>query len=62
MVWFIVDILSLFGINLRLPDPVTGNNFHRPNTGLTTRGINEAVIDSPQKRDFNVKVKIIEDR
>jgi len=42
-----VDIDNPLDRKLRLPDPKTGNEFHRPRTGLTTGNLNEAVIDAP---------------
>jgi len=37
--------------NMRLPDPATGNQYHRPKTGLTTGGQTERVIDTPKLSD-----------
>jgi hypothetical protein len=54
-----IDIDDPFSRNLRIPDPLTGNIFHRPGTGLTTGNINEAVIDSPLKGSSNVTTSII---
>ena len=51
-----IDIEDPLARKLRLPDPSTGNIHHRPNTGLTTKGLNEAVIDSPIKTDPNVRI------
>lgn len=48
--------------NLRLPDPGTGNIHHRPGTGLTTGGLNEAVIDSPSINSPGVTKEVIRDR
>jgi hypothetical protein len=53
-----IDIEDPLARNLRLPDPATGNRHHRPGTGLTTGGLNEAVIDSPLKTDERVRKHI----
>ncbi|RME60053.1 hypothetical protein D6779_02855 [Candidatus Parcubacteria bacterium] len=41
--------------NMRLPDPATGNQYHRPKTGLTAGGQTERVIDTPKLNDPSVK-------
>ncbi len=40
-----IDVPDPFSLNLRLPDPTTGNALHRPGTGLTLGGLHEGVID-----------------
>jgi hypothetical protein len=54
-----VDVQDPLARNLRFPDPSTGNIHHRPGTGLTTGGLNEAAIDSPLKTDPRVQVTIL---
>ncbi len=54
-----VDVQDPLARNLRFPDPSTGNIHHRPGTGLTTGGLNEATIDSPLKTDPRVQVTIL---
>ena len=44
-----------------MPDPATGNIHHRPNTGLTTGGFNESVLNPPLKSDINITTTIIKD-
>ena len=51
-----VDVPDALDRNLRLPDPSTGNQFHRPNTGLTTGNLNEAVIESPLRTEVTTTV------
>lgn len=45
------DIQNPLDRNLRMPDPSTGNVYHRPNTGRTIGDMNESVIDTPMKND-----------
>lgn len=54
-----IDIEDPLARGLRLPDPASGNSHHRPGTGLTTGGLNEAVIDSPLKRGSDVLKQIV---
>jgi len=40
--------------NMRMPDPATGNQYHRPRTGLTAGGQTERVINTPKLNDPGV--------
>ncbi|MGB3734857.1 MAG: hypothetical protein WA964_07875 [Ilumatobacter sp.] len=51
-----VDIPDALDRNLRLPDPSTGNRFHRPYAGLTTGNLDEAVIESPLRTEVSSTV------
>ncbi len=54
-----IDILKPLEHNLRMP--VTGNQYHRPNTGLTPAGFTESVIDSIPRNDPNIRVNNLGD-
>jgi len=45
------DISSPKKRNMRLPDPATGNQYHRPKTGLTVGGQTERTIHTPKLND-----------
>jgi len=48
------DIRNPENRNMRMPDPATGNQYHRPKTGLTAGGQTERVIDTPKLNDPGV--------
>jgi hypothetical protein len=55
-----IDIADPFERGLRLPDPSSGNIFHRPGAGRTIGNMDEAVLDSPSKKpDPGVRVSTV---
>jgi hypothetical protein len=57
-----IDVSNPFDHNLRMPDPATGNIYHRPDIGLTTGGFNESILNSPLKSDSNTITTIIKNK